>query len=672
MEIPQSARKAQEWEVSVRPDGGLNLAAQPDGIGDGECAELLNFWHDGRELTLRPGVCEGPAVGYGKVLDVFPRDGRRLLLKRIVKNGAVREEKYGVYIATERAVLSFDGSRVERLPAYLACEGGQWVRCYDDFAFGRCVLMPSGGMTLTGTDGAGAAWEAKGDGVFLFGTGLFLTLAPQLFVDDSHFPNVYMTADYCASYRLPYVPTVATGCTPAGAGAAGEARNFLTPAVSQSFTTDTASTVYHLYDAAIDDDTVTALYTPASGSALTFTLEAGVTTAKAGGITVTLDRGAGTLQFSAALAAAASLGLRNNLTVTYCKTVRARCPVFYCTAGAWFGGSAQGIYGGNRVFLAGDPERPNAVYYSAADDPSYFPENAVLTVGDPTDPIAAFGRQFDILAVLKQNSLYSVARDGSGDAFLVREVHQGCGCDMPGSVQLIDNALVWGNSAGGLCRLESTRIKDERAVQKISAPVDALLLGQDAGALCDASSIDTGEAYLLLVGSSAYLWRYASQGQTQQQKAFYYWQLPKALGCPFVFGGALYACCADDGLLYTFDPARGTDRIGGADCWFAAGMRSKRFDFGRCGTAKQLVNVTLRAQAQQDVPVAVVCYGARDETVEYRRIAPGGECLLRVRPPLVWETGIQAGLRRAEGETARFGLIGLTLRIREGGEMVDG
>src|SRR5659263_166260 len=104
--------------VSFVPNGGVNLASSPARISENQAAGMLNMYSDERSLRLRPGIKKMGEIEsvYGSIKDVYPRDGRRLLLKRITHGENITEEKHGIYIATQKAVLSFDGESFERVP----------------------------------------------------------------------------------------------------------------------------------------------------------------------------------------------------------------------------------------------------------------------------------------------------------------------------------------------------------------------------------------------------------------------------------------------------------------------------------------------------------------------------------------------------------------------------
>jgi hypothetical protein len=77
---------------------------------------------------------------------------------------------------------------------------------------------------------------------------------------------------------------------------------------------------------------------------------------------------------------------------------------------------------------------------------------------------------------------------------------------MTGSIQIIDNNVVFGNTETGLYILVSTVVKDERVVRPISGNINGTtlrpgLLSLLKSDLQNASSLDDGGKYWLCVGN---------------------------------------------------------------------------------------------------------------------------------------------------------------------------
>lgn len=651
--------------LDIAPDGGIDVSRPADGIDDNQSPDMWNMWTDGQVLTLRPGLRRCLEQEYGPITGVCPADGRSLLLKRISCDGQVVSEKHGAYLVTDRAVLSWDGSTVERVPTNLYYDGG-WKTEYLDCKPGRCVMLATGETRDSAADSSGRLWEVRGDSVYLFGGGQFLTIAPQIFVWPVSLSQTEVTAEYTASCRTPYVPTVTTDTTPLGAGKAGEARNLLTTRVCQSYTADSVSTVYRMTGGTLGPDEVKVSYDdPVAGKSYLFWFTQGILTDVEGDIAATLDRAAGTMTFSRAPVGKA--GVTDNLRIEYARADQTEAPVYFCTAGSWFGG-ASGQGGGNRIFLSGNPDTRSLVYYCAPDNPAYFPEDAVIAVGEPTDPVTGFGRQFNILVILKEHSVYSLAAAGEG-GFSVSLVHSGNGCDMPGSVQRIGNVLVWANSREGLFLLHSTQIKDERTAAGISLNIGPLLREQ-GGSLQAACSADDGRNYYLFTGSRVFVWQYgdleAKNGQMNQEETRYrfaVWDLPAAVGAAFTFDGAVMAAGAA-GAVSRLDETAGDDD----GVWFDAGWRSKAFDCGAPERGKCLTGLWLRLCADGPLRVEIGCgeWGDEEAAAVEIPVEPQDAGAVRVPMPAVRARNLQVTVRRCRNDWGRFGLTGLRLRALPG------
>jgi hypothetical protein len=229
MKVPNMTGSSKQLKVAVRPDGGVNLYSTLGEIADNQASDMLNMWYDGNALRLRPGLAKKIEQQYGPIIDVYPKDGRRLLLKRISVGGQVTQEKYGVYIATRNAVLSYDGVVFERVPCIANYNNGVWSYSYTDFNFDRCVILPSGNIENSQQDSSLTTYKAEGDSVYIFGSGYFLTITPEVLYWPFPAGEIHVTADYFVTYKSQYVPTISINAPPAGGGVSNEARNFLTP-----------------------------------------------------------------------------------------------------------------------------------------------------------------------------------------------------------------------------------------------------------------------------------------------------------------------------------------------------------------------------------------------------------------------------------------------------------
>lgn len=195
----------------------------------------------------------------------------------------------------------------------------------------------------------------------------------------------------------------------------------------------------------------------------------------------------------------------------------------------------------NCVVLAGTPAQPNAIFWSGNDEnganPTYFPMDQYNIVGDSSDPIVAFGRQQDRLVIF-QGHRVSAATFGLTDvngrltiSMNVKAINDRIGCDMPKSVQLCNNNLVWAHSRYGVLYLKDSTYAYETLIECISDNVnDGSKVSYHRGLLRnlydnkeDVSSMDDGERYWLSVGNYTYLWDYKTQPYTSNKQKLCWW-----------------------------------------------------------------------------------------------------------------------------------------------------
>ncbi|MBQ9346731.1 MAG: hypothetical protein IJT94_05235, partial [Oscillibacter sp.] len=134
------------------------------------------------------------------------------------------------------------------------------------------------------------------------------------------------------------------------------------------------------------------------------------------------------------------------------------------------------------IVLGGCPAQPNAVFWSGNNqlglDPSYWPMEYYNLAGGTGDPVTGFGKQYGDLLVFQAGSLGKLAcstveLNGRNLLSLAyTRVNNKIGCDLPGSIQLIENNLVFANSAGGVYRVCSSSPAYENNVVCVSAKVN--------------------------------------------------------------------------------------------------------------------------------------------------------------------------------------------------------
>lgn len=188
--------------------------------------------------------------------------------------------------------------------------------------------------------------------------------------------------------------------------------------------------------------------------------------------------------------------------------------IFNMSCATWFGGAAEGVYGGTRLFLGGNETEPNLVCYSDLNNPLYFPENNYFYVGESTSPVTAFGKMSDMLVIFKDNETYYTQYQrntgitakavmnqsvidiaASSVYFPLTLINANIGCDCPDTVELCRNRLVWTNSEGKVYTLVSSNQYNERNIFEIGEMIHRKLKTEKN--LKNARSIDWNGYYLL-------------------------------------------------------------------------------------------------------------------------------------------------------------------------------
>lgn len=241
----------------------------------------------------------------------------------------------------------------------------------------------------------------------------------------------------------------------------------------------------------------------------------GVELKEGDGYTVVLDKGSVTFTAAPPVTDPAT---NNTVEITYSKAnIDAFNSIMDCEYAL--------VSGGDRnicILLAGCDEQPNAVFWNDRDNlsmnPGYWPMPYYNLVGDTEDPVTGFGRQYSDTMVLKEHSVGKLAfttqtvDERDSISFTYTNINSKVGCDLPWSIQLIQNNLVFCNSYQGVHIIRSSSAAYENNVECISRNVN----GNDVrGLLADVrqggvvTSFDDDDRYWLCANGHVYLWDYA-------------------------------------------------------------------------------------------------------------------------------------------------------------------
>ena len=198
------------------------------------------------------------------------------------------------------------------------------------------------------------------------------------------------------------------------------------------------------------------------------------------------------------------------------------------------------------IILGGCDAQPNAVFWNSNDNlamnPSYWPISYYNLVSDTEDRVTGFGMQYRDVIVFKEHSLgklsYSVqtvdARDSISYTYI--PINAKAGCDLPWSIQLIENNLVFCNTYQGVHILRSSSPAMENNVDCISQLVNSHITSvvddhNIAGVLADVrnasvvTSFDDDKRYWLCADDKVYVWDYILS-QSTSPSWFYLTDVP--------------------------------------------------------------------------------------------------------------------------------------------------
>jgi hypothetical protein len=253
--------------------------------------------------------------------------------------------------------------------------------------------------------------------------------------------------------------------------------------------------------------------------------------------------------------------------------------------------------------------------------------NQYNLVGDNDDPITAMGKQQNMLVIFQPRStgraVFGTVELGGSDGHegLVQitmnytRINAEIGCDLPGSLQLVENNLVWCNRRYGVCRLKDSSAAYENNITILSRKIngdyrlDGLLEQLKLVADDEVRSVDTGKRYVLTFGTNAYEWNYELSEPSNPSWFFH----TGILGVGFVplENEVLYEVTAD-GKVATFEPVF-------SDFGTTAIEKIYRFpprDFGSYDRLKNIksILVTTRSDAPTDTALKYICdYAERND-----------------------------------------------------------
>ena len=316
----------------------------------------------------------------------------------------------------------------------------------------------------------------------------------------------------------------------------------------------------------------------------------------------------------------------------------------------WYGGSAEGMNGGTRLFLCGNNEEKALVMWSGRDNPLYFPENSQYYVGDESGAVTGFGKQSNLLVIFKNHETWCTQYTRNTDItaenlikqnvvdytassvyFPLTQINASVGCAYPDTVALCRNRLVWLSGEGKVCTLVTENQYNERNIYCVSEMVKPKLMGENGTPY----AVDWADHYVLAFGNRIYLMDYNSYGYqyiASYSKAedanakipWYYWETPEnatqsiltasngQMRVAYVNNNTALGCSFNENRNEDVLQSGETNKI---NCHFT----TKLFDFDHPANKKniQIVNLLLGNDGREDIKVEFVTdKGAEEQRIE--------------------------------------------------------
>lgn len=318
----------------------------------------------------------------------------------------------------------------------------------------------------------------------------------RLYLLDGTEYRVYDGSTLAAVSAGAYVPTVVISRNPTGGGTAYEALNLLGTRWRESFLGTAEDKTYQLTADGLDETPVTAELLNADGEWV----------AKTEGTDFTVDREKGTVTFTTAPGVSPVTG-HDNVRVTASKAregyggMVSACTVF---AVYGVGGAAD------RVFLSGNAAKPGMDWYSAYDDPAYFPDTSYTQLSRDGARVAGYAILNNTLATFLQGSTDGrsvVVRTGSLDSdgealFRITNTLIGEDAAAPGTFAMAGKEPLF-LTERGVYAITAEELTGEKYSQERSYYISAEL--EKAEDKAGARAIVWRDFYILALGGTLYL-----------------------------------------------------------------------------------------------------------------------------------------------------------------------
>ena len=536
-------------------DGGLNLRDAEINLQDNESPEMVNLWRSDGVLQSRPGQQiaasgwrdasdtsggnpDGGNSGDGDAsgtVHAFP-DGETVYAAATLPDGIV------THIGAAFYTWQGDSSSLLRAPADdIPRNPGTFFRFGDTLyyknvgGFYRLTYDAAQSPPLTLSNVADAAFVPT----------ITVNAEPATGQGDA-----YQSANRLSPYKRVLYRASATSESVTRTGN-GLARAF-SVGVTASERLRAVSAVYvnntllrpALYSVDTRTGTVVFNAAPDEDAVLTFTLELGdnvyclpetglsaITEVKADGLTMeagrdyAVDLGGGVVTFAQAPAESVAITYRKADNTAFQTLMNcpyaAACGNYLLMGGATGNASTGGAASGNAS--TGGNASGESVHYSglteSGPDISYWPMDANVFVGEP---VTGFGTQYDQTIVFQPDKIGkltpSVKTVNGYDRLTLSYsvLNDKYGCNLPRSIRLIGNNLLFANTSGGVYQIRSASAARENNVRCLSGKVNGsdtrpgLLYDMRIAGNGPVCSFDDSQRYWLAVNGHVWLWDYAA------------------------------------------------------------------------------------------------------------------------------------------------------------------
>ena len=290
-------------------------------------------------------------------------------------------------------------------------------------------------------------------------------------------PGFYLQIEYTGSgfsadYVSAYIPTTYINCSPSnGAGTAYQPENFISDECTLEYNAD-GGRFYKL---------------PVLAEGVAEVVVDGVE--KVPVLDYSYDPNTGVVTFQQAPPVTVP-PTNNTVKITYfLPNPTAMANIMDCPYAAVYGGT-----GSLCIVMGGCESQPNAYFWNGnniAMDPTYWPMTQYQLAGDSSDPITGFGKQQSYLVIFKKRTVgrtmistqyvsagdFTLGVSGADNGRLTIDlpyvqINDKIGCDLPWSIQLIENNLVWCNTEQGVHLLKDSSSAYENNIVCLSKKVN--------------------------------------------------------------------------------------------------------------------------------------------------------------------------------------------------------